>query len=198
MVTSIAYPHDAPVELMPDVFFVHGRMRMGPGMSINRNMVVVRNGSDLTLINPIRLTPDGEKALEQYGNVRHAVRLGPFHGVDDAYTVERFGAQFWSLGAQDDYPAPEPHRVLAEGEELPIPDARLFVFRETTRPECCLLLERGGGLLVSLRLDPALGVGLELLTAGQGRHLRDGLRASGEHRSAVEEDDDEARRLAAA
>ena len=26
MVTSTAYPHDPPTELMPDVLFVHGRM----------------------------------------------------------------------------------------------------------------------------------------------------------------------------
>jgi hypothetical protein len=149
MATSAAYPHDPPVELVPDVFFVHGRMRMAPGMYISRNMVVARSGRELTLINPIRLTPEGEKALEQLGDVRHAVRLGPMHGVDDAYTIERYGCRFWCPGTDADYDTPEPHTLLVEGGEVPVPGARVFLFREAARPEACLLLEGGGGLLVS-------------------------------------------------
>lgn len=149
MATSAVYPHDPPLEILPDVFFVHGSMRMGPGMRINRNMVAVRSGADLTLLNPIRLSDAGEHALEALGTVRHAVRLGVFHGVDDAYTVARFGAQFWSLGGESDYPEPKTDKLLTEGAPLPIPDAQLFVFREAAKPECCFLLPRANGLLIS-------------------------------------------------
>ena len=31
MAVSTAYPHDPPAELAPGVWWVHGRMRMGPG-----------------------------------------------------------------------------------------------------------------------------------------------------------------------
>jgi hypothetical protein len=34
-------PHDAIEEIFPEVFMVHGSIRMAPGMQINRNMVVV-------------------------------------------------------------------------------------------------------------------------------------------------------------
>ena len=149
MAASAVYPHDPPVEIQPDVFFVHGSMRMGPGMRINRNMVAVRTAGDLTLLNPIRLSAEGERALEALGRVRDAVRLGVFHGVDDAYTALRFGAKFWSLGGVADYPEPKTDEVLREGGPLPIPDAQLFVFREAAKPECCILLPRGDGLLIS-------------------------------------------------
>jgi hypothetical protein len=69
MATSKVYPHDPLVELVPDVFFVHGSMRMGPGMLINRNMAVVRHGTEVTLVNPIRLSPEGEAELEALGIV---------------------------------------------------------------------------------------------------------------------------------
>jgi hypothetical protein len=149
MVTSTAYPHDPLIEIGSNIWFVHGRMRMGPGMMINRNMVVVREGADLTLINPMRLTTEGEQALEQLGSVEHAIRLGPAHGVDDAYTVDRFNTRFHCLGTDADYPTPDPHSVIAEDGDLPVSDASLFVFRETVRPEGCILLARGKGLLVS-------------------------------------------------
>lgn len=150
MTTSIAYPHDPPREILPGIWFVHGRMRMGPGMVINRNMVVVVDrDSELTLLNPIRLTPEGENALEEIGTVKHAVRLGTFHGSDDAYTVERFGARFWCQEGSEQKPIPQPYTKLEEGGELPISDAQLFVYREAKQPECCFLIDRGSGLLVS-------------------------------------------------
>jgi hypothetical protein len=149
MATSKVYPHDPLVELVPDVFFVHGSMRMGPGMLINRNMAVVRHGTEVTLVNPIRLSPEGEAELEALGIVRHVVRLGPMHGVDDAYSVERFGATFWGLGGEADYPEPKGAEHLSEEGPLPIPDARIFVFHETVKPECCLVIDRGAGILLS-------------------------------------------------
>ena len=144
-----AYAHDPPWEILPDALLVCGSIRMGPGMVINRNMVVLREAGELTLINPIRLSAEGEAALEAFGQVRHAVRLGCYHGVDDPYTVERFGAQFWCQEGSDQYPAPPPDRILEEGGPLPLADAELFVFRETKLPESLLLWKRHGGLLVS-------------------------------------------------
>ena len=50
MGASTAYSHDPPVEIMPDVLFVHGRMRLAPAMQINRNLVAIRSGRALTPI----------------------------------------------------------------------------------------------------------------------------------------------------
>ena len=67
--------------------------------------------------------------------------------MDDAYTVERFGAEFWSFPDQENYPEPRPDHLLAEGASLPIPDAELFIFRETLHPEGCVLWRRRGLLV---------------------------------------------------
>ncbi len=143
------YPHDDPVELLPDLLFVHGSIRLGPGMSINRNMVALRHQGEVSLLNPIRLSPEGEKALEQVGTVKHAFRLGIYHGVDDPYTLERFGAHFWCQEGSSLYPEPKPQTVLAEGVALPFPDAELFVFRETKLPECAVVWRKHGGVLLT-------------------------------------------------
>ena len=134
---------------MDDVYWVQGTIRMGPGMTINRNMVLLRNGGEVTVLNPVRLDTAGETALEQLGAVKHVGRLGYFHGMDDSYFVSRFGAQFWCQPGSDHHPEPQPDVVIDEQTELPVPRAELFLFRETRHPECAVLVSRGQGLLVT-------------------------------------------------
>ena len=49
--------HDPIGEVAVDVFIVRGSMKMNSFVSISRNMGIVRHEGELTLINPIRLTP---------------------------------------------------------------------------------------------------------------------------------------------
>lgn len=144
-----AQPHGDLESLGNDMWWVPGSMRMNWFLSISRNMVIVRHAGELTLLNPIRLDAAGEAALESLGEVRHLVRLGCFHGCDDAYLKQRYGATFWCQTGSRRYPEPVPDQVLEEGGELPLPDAQLLVFREVKRPECALLIRRGPGLLVT-------------------------------------------------
>jgi hypothetical protein len=149
MPTPAAQPHDPLEALFEDVFWVQGSIELGPDRRINRNMVVLREGDALTLIHPVRLSPEGERALERLGTVSHIVRLSAQHGVDDRYYVERYGAAFWCQAGSTIYPDPAPTHILAEGAPLPVSDATLFVFRDATMPEGALLLQRHGGLLIT-------------------------------------------------
>ena len=145
-------PHDPIEELFEDIFWVHGSIRFdsaGPDIGINRNMVVLREADALTLIHPVRLSAEGETALDQLGAVKHVVRLGNFHGLDDRYYVDRYGATFWCQEGSASHPEPRPTRTLAEGTALPVTGAELFVFRESTLPESAILLRRHGGLLIT-------------------------------------------------
>lgn len=144
-----AEPHDPLEALFDDVFWVHGSIEPRAGFRFNRNMVVVRDGEALTLIHPVRLSPDAERDLEGLGQVRHVMRLGAQHGMDDRYYVDRYGADFWCQAGSTIYPEPPPTHILEEGGALPIADATLFVFRDALAPEGALLLERHGGVLVT-------------------------------------------------
>ena len=42
--------HDPIEEIFENVFWVHGSMRMGPGFRLSRNMVVLRQADELTLV----------------------------------------------------------------------------------------------------------------------------------------------------
>jgi hypothetical protein len=139
----------APLEkIFDDVYFLHGSVRMGPGMRINRNMVAIRNEGELTLVNPVRLADDGE--LDALGEVKHVVRIGAFHGMDDPYYLARYEATFWSQERADQpESAPKPDVVIREDGDTPMPDAKFFIFREAQYPESAFLLERHGGVLVT-------------------------------------------------
>lgn len=144
-----AQPHGAIEPLGNELYWVPGTMRLNWWLGISRNMVIVRSGDELTLLNPIRLDADGERALTRLGRVRHLVRLGCFHGCDDAYLKQRFNAEFWCQADSRRYPRPPSDHILDEGWPLPLQDAELRVFREIKRPECVLLLRRGNGMLVT-------------------------------------------------
>lgn len=98
-----ALPHEPIEELFPDIFLVHGSARIAPGMRMNRNMLILRNGNELSLINPVRLFPAEEARLQK---LKHVIRLGYYHGVDDRYYVDSYGAEFWCQASSAYYPEP--------------------------------------------------------------------------------------------
>ena len=101
-------------------------------------MVILRHGGELTVINSVRLDAEGESALDALGKVTHVMKIG-FHSMDDAYYVDRYEAKMWTVGDGS----------LSEDSQLPFPDARVFMFKQTVVPEAALLVEREGGLLIT-------------------------------------------------
>ncbi len=81
-------------------------------------MVILRHGGELTVINSVRLDAEGESALDALGKVTHVMKIG-FHGMDDAYYVDRYEAKMWTVGDGS----------LSEDSQLPFPDARVFMFK---------------------------------------------------------------------
>ena len=142
--------HGEIKELFSNVYWVQGTARMAPGLCMNRNMVVLRHQGELLLINPVRLSDPGEKALQALGEIKHILRLGVFHGLDDQYYKDKFSAQFWCQANSNHYAMPsKPDRLLNEDTELPFPDLKLFLFKKTAKPEAALLLQRHDGLLMT-------------------------------------------------
>ncbi len=144
-----AYPHDPIEEILPDVFMVRGTIRLNALMRISRNMAIVRHQGELSLVDPIRLSESEERRLEALGSVKRILRLGPMHGVDDPYYVERYGSELWAPAVSEAHPALKPDVQIGPDTALPFPDAELFRFEGLVQPECALLLRRDGGLLLT-------------------------------------------------
>lgn len=143
------YPHDPIEEIGPDVFMVRGRIKMNPVVSIARNMAIIRSEGELTLIDPIRLNPEGEAQLKALGTPKRVIRLGAFHGVDDTYYTDIFKTEFWCQPGGTTYTEPKIDVALSDAVALPFHDAELFCFAGTVQPESALLIKRGGGILIT-------------------------------------------------
>ena len=143
-----ALPHGSIEEVSDDLFWLQGSVSMGPGMRITRNMTVVRSGDDLTVIHAVRLSPEGEKQLEKLGTVKNVVKIAYFHGQDDAYYLDRFGATYWAVPGGTREQDPEMQEEL-RNDHLPFADAELFEFAGTKEKEAILLVKRAGGILVT-------------------------------------------------
>lgn len=143
-----ALPHLDIEELFDDVFLVHGTMKPNRLISFGRNMIVVRHGDELTLINTVRLCDDGLRQLEALGTVAHVMKLGFFHDRDDPFYVDRYRAKFWALPGHRHNLGLRADVEMTEDTELPIPGAQMFFFRSTRKPESIVHLDRGGGALI--------------------------------------------------
>lgn len=147
-----ALPHGPLVEVLPDLFVVTGTFQLAFGaIAFPRNMTILRHGSELTLFNSVRLTSDGEKELAALGDIRHVVRLGAFHGVDDAYYLDRYRPAFW---LPDKTQVPSRLKGLA-AQTLThgmrpafAPHSEVFLFQDTRLPEAVVRLPHGTGLLL--------------------------------------------------
>lgn len=142
-------PQDPIQELLPDLFLVRGSITFGPGR-ISRNMVVIRNEGELSLIGAVRMSPEAEVQLESLGKVAHVIRLCSAHGLDDAYTVQRFQAKFWA--ARDTasvYPEPAPDVVFDERDELPVGPCSVMRFKGILDSEVALVWHRSDGVIVT-------------------------------------------------
>lgn len=153
-----ASAHGDLVEVFAGVHFVTGSVTISGPIPIrfSRNMTVVAEDGEVTLINSVRLDEAGLDALESLGNVRHVIRLAGFHGMDDPFYKDRYRATVWSVDApyfpgfdSKSEPYFSPDIVFGGDTGLPLKNARLALFDSTSTAEGLLLLEREGGILVS-------------------------------------------------
>lgn len=149
---SPAWPHGPLQAAFPEVFFVVGTNKThhaGVDFQTSRTMTVVREHGALTLLNTVRLDDAGLRELEALGQVRHVVRLGAFHGRDDPFYCDRYGATLWALPAAVHADGRAADRTLAPGGPVPVGDGEVFVFASAKLPEAAVLLAREGGILIT-------------------------------------------------
>lgn len=149
---SPVWPHGNLREIFAEVFFVTGTNKTqhaGVEIQTSRNMVVVRRGQALTLLNTVRLDDAGLHCLESLGRVRDIIRLGAFHGRDDPFYRDRYGATLWALPGSMHADGRSADCLLRPQRPLPIDDSELFVFESAKFPEAALLLRQDGGVLVT-------------------------------------------------
>lgn len=147
-----AWPHSQVEEIFPNIFFVTGTNKThhaGIDLQFSRNMIIVRNGLELTLINTVRLKEEGLKQLESLGNIVNIVRIGAFHGRDDAFYLDQYNAKLWALQGMVHENGKTTDVELIEGGTMPFPNCSIFKFNLSDQVEGILHIAIEGGILVS-------------------------------------------------
>ena len=137
-----AWPHGEIKEIFSNVFFVMGTnitQHDNVELQHSRNMIILRDHDHLSLINTVRLSDKGLDELDTLGTVKNIIRIGAFHGRDDAFYLDRYQAKLWALKGMEH----AQHRVedvqLIPGVEMPVPDSSIFIFETSIYPEGILL-----------------------------------------------------------
>lgn len=149
---SPAWPHGDLKEIFPNIFFIMGtNITTHEGIELQHscNMVVVKEGNELTLINTVRLDDKSLAELDNLGQVINVVKIGTFHGRHDAFYVDKYKAKLWALkGVQHDHKKTTDIELIPNGK-MPFQDCSLFVFETSIYPEAILHVNREGGILIT-------------------------------------------------
>jgi len=135
-------PHGKIIQVFKDVFIVMGT-NIYKDIQTSRNMIIIRDKDELTLINTVRLNEASLTELSQYGMVKNIIRLGAFHGYDDPFYLDRYKAILWVVKGMEREKGYETASLLETNK--PLNHCTLFNFEDTVFPEGALLLERSEG-----------------------------------------------------
>ena len=158
-----ALAHGPISKLFDNIWFVQGcvKMSMLIPMKISRSMTILKDAesNELTLVNSLRLSQAGLTELEKLGKVANIIRIAGFHGRDDGFYRDRYGAKVFAIEGQvytrklvENAKAKEymqPDVWLNKGSALPIKFTRLKIFETSNPPEAILLLQREGGIVIT-------------------------------------------------
>jgi hypothetical protein len=149
---SPLWSHGEIEEVFQDVFYVVGTnitTYNNIEFQHSRNMIIVRDKAKLSLINTIRLDDKELSKLESLGKIENVIRIGAFHGRDDAYYLDRYHAKLWALEGMQHQNNRFADKFLVSNGMMPFADCSLFNFETSLHPEGILYLAKEGGILIT-------------------------------------------------
>lgn len=149
---SPAWPHSEIKEIFPNIFFVTGTNITtydNVELQHSRNMIIIRDNNKLSLINTVRLTVEGLAELDALGEVKNVIRIGAFHGRDDAFYLDRYHAKLWAIKEMHHSNNRITDVQLTPNGQMPVPNCSLFIFETSKYPEGILQIAQQGGILIT-------------------------------------------------
>lgn len=149
---SPAWPHSEIKEVFPNIFFVTGTnitQHNNVELQHSRNMIIIRDNEKLSLINTVRLDDRGLAELDALGEVKNIIRIGAFHGRDDAFYLDRYHAKLWALKEMNHANNHITDVQLIPNGQMPVPYCSIFIFETSKYPEGILHIAQQGGILIT-------------------------------------------------
>lgn len=138
-------------EIFTNIYFVTSTHKYHDGVEQQHscNMIIIRNKGKLSLINTVRLDEAGLRELDALGEVENVIKIGSFHGANDAFYLDRYAAKLWALQGMEHANNKTTDFELTPKGRMPFPDCSLFIFEASRYPEGVLHIEREGGILIT-------------------------------------------------
>lgn len=136
-------------QVFEDIWWAWGTVRFMPGVLFPRNMTIVRERGELTVIHPVVMPEDVQQQIEALGPIKHIVKLGAFHGMDDLAYATRYKPTVWAPPGCDPVEGLTRDKELVPGGDTPLDGATVFSFDGSKTPEIAMLLPRDGGVLLT-------------------------------------------------
>lgn len=96
------------------------------------------------------LSEQGLHKLESLGTIENIVRLGHFHGRDDAFYQKKYSAKLWAMDGMDFSKGAKADILFdKDTNSYPFSKGRLIPFLTTKYPESVLYIDKNGGILVT-------------------------------------------------
>lgn len=149
---SPAWSHSPIKEIFSDIFFVTGTnitQHDGVILQHSRNMIIIRNQGKLSLINTVRLTKSGLDELSSLGEVQNIIRIGSFHGRDDAFYLDHYHAKLWALPDMIHENNRKADYILTPNGLMPFANCKVFIFNSSRFPEAVLHIGQDNGILIT-------------------------------------------------
>lgn len=155
------YPHNKINNLFDGVYSVTGSMRLFKSFRYSRNMVILKEGEKLCLVNPIRLEKSEEQKLLELGKIHSILKLGRLHSVDIPYYMDQFSPALWA-SSKDDFVIKNNlkiHTDIEETSQFDFLDLEVYSFQTSKENEAVAFLPQDNGIL--LACDALVNMGPE-------------------------------------
>lgn len=144
-------PHQKLKQKYENIYTLVGSMQLFKVFKYSRNMVILKSGNKLCLVNPIRLSAQEEKKLLELGSIHAILKLGRLHSVDLPYYMDRFSPKLWA-SRKDSFVQAHNYPIdidLETDPELPFLDLQIYSFKTSKENEAIAFLPKEGGIVLA-------------------------------------------------
>lgn len=156
-------PHQPIIKNFDNIYSLTGSMQLFGVFKYSRNMVILKDGNDLCLVNPVRLNGKEEEKLLEMGTIKSILKLGRLHSVDLPYYMNKFSPELWA-SSKDSFVQQHNYTISCDLEnvsELPFLEMKIYSFKTSKENEAVAFIPQNGGILLSCdalvnmkRVDP--------------------------------------------
>lgn len=144
-------PHQSITKNFENIYSLMGSMQLFGVFKYSRNMVILKEGEKLCLVNPVRLDKEEETKLLELGKIYSILKLGRLHSIDLPYYMDHFSPKLWA-SENDSFVKEHNYKIdidFEKTDKLPFLDMQIYSFKTSKENETIAFLPQNEGIVLS-------------------------------------------------